>query len=243
MLRQRGARIVGGHHRRRFHQFVHRHGFVFLQPDLRPAHRRGGSRAGHIVFQRDLPVIDRLHHQQQRHHLGDRGDGQAFVRIPLVQHLPAGDIHQCRSLAADFQRAAGRGGGDRFRPFLRFGFRDQRGNVFARILFGDDRRNILRQRSGDPRSQPRAAKQRRQHPFAFVHMAASCRFCSIYMRHREQKSPTSALRVFYQTASVEFVVSKAQAGNDFSKPAAGANLPLTKEPDEISTTRVLNLSF
>ena len=90
---------------------MHRHLLARLQPDLRAAHRAGVVRAGNRVLVGELPIIDRLHHQQQGHHLGDGRGGQLFVRVLLIEHLHGGLLHQNCRFRGQPQAPRLRGGG------------------------------------------------------------------------------------------------------------------------------------
>ena len=143
------------------------HHFPFLQPDLGPAHRGRVGRAGNRLLIGQQPPVDRLHNQQQGHHLGNRGNRQLFVRVLFKQHLPAGQFNQDGGFPAHLQR--GRFGGHRAvrrgprRDLLAGGLRLR----LPRFRVDDDRRRALRPGRQPPcRQRQRGAKQAGQPSFS-----------------------------------------------------------------------------
>ena len=65
-----------------------------LQPNLAAAHVVGVFAHRHNVRQRRFAALQRLHGEQQGHHLGDGGNGHRLVRLFFIQHGPAGLIHK-----------------------------------------------------------------------------------------------------------------------------------------------------
>ena len=68
-----------------------------LEIDLAAALGRRGLRGRHHVVPADAALIQGLHHQQQRHHLGHAGRGQLFMVVFFKEHRPRGLLDQnCR---------------------------------------------------------------------------------------------------------------------------------------------------
>ena len=110
-LRHRHGGIVGGGNADGLEQFLQRHLFPRLQPDLAAAHAVGMLADGHDVGELDLARLQRLKGQQQRHHLGDGGNGTALIGIFLIKHRPGILIHKDGRLAGQV-KVRGGGGGD-----------------------------------------------------------------------------------------------------------------------------------
>ena len=92
---------------------LHRHFLADLQIDLGAAHGCRVLADRHHVVELDLSRVDRLHHEQQRHDLGDRGGRQRLIRILFKQHAPGGRLHKHGAPAfercGEFRRADRRG--------------------------------------------------------------------------------------------------------------------------------------
>ena len=108
MLGQRDGRVVGARDRGRLEQIVDRKLFARFKPDLRSAHRLRMLGARHHVAKRDLPAVERLHHEQQRHHLCDRRGRQLLVGVFFKKHPSRALFNEDRRTGR--QRIVGRRG-------------------------------------------------------------------------------------------------------------------------------------
>ena len=86
-LRQRDSRVIGGGNGGRLDHIIHAHLFALFEPDIGAAHRSGVSGCGHNIVHMDLAAVDRLHHERQRHDLGDGSAGARFMRIFLKKNF------------------------------------------------------------------------------------------------------------------------------------------------------------
>ena len=96
MLAQRHGCVVARNHAHCLDQLLHAHLLSLFQPDLAAAHGGGVSRAGHRIVVGQRAGIDRLHRQQQRHHLGDAGRLARRVFVLCVKHRAGALFHQQR---------------------------------------------------------------------------------------------------------------------------------------------------
>ena len=88
-----GAVVCRGDHDG-FEHLLQRELLVFLEIDLAPALGGGcGGRLHHVV-PADAPIVQRLHDQQQRHHLRHARRAEAFVCVVLQKHLAGRPLHQ-----------------------------------------------------------------------------------------------------------------------------------------------------
>ena len=97
------AGIIAGSDHDALDQGFHRLDFPFLQKHLGTAHGFGISAGYHLVGHLNLPALQGVENQDQRHDLGDAGGTPLFIPVFLVNNLPGGCLHQNR---------AGRGQGD-----------------------------------------------------------------------------------------------------------------------------------
>ena len=87
-------RVVGAHDDAGLDEVVHRHLLALLEPDVRAAHARRMRRGRQHVVVVQRAAVDRLEHEQQRHHLRDRSARPDLVRIFLIKHLAGRKFHQ-----------------------------------------------------------------------------------------------------------------------------------------------------
>ena len=61
--------------------------------DLAAALCGGFLRSGDRILPADAPIVNCLHNQQHRHHLGDTGRCKSGVGLLLIEHGTGGHIH------------------------------------------------------------------------------------------------------------------------------------------------------
>ena len=108
-LGQHDRRIVGTHHDAGLDEVVHRHLLALLEPDVRTAHTRRVRRGRQHVVVVERAAVDRLEHEQQRHHLRDRSARPYLMRVLLKEHLAGGKLHQHRRRRGHVEPFRGRG--------------------------------------------------------------------------------------------------------------------------------------
>ena len=111
VLGHRDGRVVSARDADRLEQILHRDLLALRQKHLAAAHRRGVGAHGHGVVIADAPLVERLHRQQERHHLRHARRLELLVLIFGVEHLSRRLLHQQRRLRLDRQlhRPAPRG--------------------------------------------------------------------------------------------------------------------------------------
>ena len=114
LLCQGHGAVVGGDHADGLEHLVHRHLFVLLQPDLAAAHGAGVGGGGDHGVIAQLPAVNGLHGQQQRHDLGDTGGLPLGVFVlgeedgaRLLLHQQGRGRRDVHSLGAGRQRQYG----------------------------------------------------------------------------------------------------------------------------------------
>ena len=107
----RHSGVVGRAHADGLHQFVQRELLARLQPNLAAAHVVGVLGDGHDVCHGYLARLHGLQRKQQRHHLGDGGNGHLVVRLHLVQNVACVGAHQKRVAARQRKRGRLHAGG------------------------------------------------------------------------------------------------------------------------------------
>ena len=96
MLRKGHGGVVRAHDHGRLDQIVDRHGFPLLEPNIRPAHRGRVGAGRDRIGEGNFAGINCLHHQQERHDLGNGSGGTLFMGIFFIQNLAGLCFHQNR---------------------------------------------------------------------------------------------------------------------------------------------------
>ena len=98
---QRGGGVVRGFDGGGADQVAQSHLRAFAEPDFRRRLGRGIAGDRHETVEGNLAMLDRLEHDVERHHLGERGRVQPRIGVAFVQHLSGSRVHH--------QRGVGRG--------------------------------------------------------------------------------------------------------------------------------------
>ena len=94
MLCQRARAVVGRRYHHGLQHLLKRQLLVLLQIDLAPALScRGRGGRDHII-PADPPILQRFHHQKQRHHLRHARRPEPFVGVILIENLSRRPLHQ-----------------------------------------------------------------------------------------------------------------------------------------------------
>ena len=94
VLGQCAGTVVRGGDDDRLEHLCQRQLLVFLEIDLAAALGGGRGRGGDGIVPADGAVIQRLHHQQQRHHLRHAGRAEFLMGVGFIQDLSGLLLHQ-----------------------------------------------------------------------------------------------------------------------------------------------------